>query len=204
VNKIYIEISKLTDDFREMAYGITTNENKINEAVQELMLYFLQMNPKTLENIYEKDGIIGIKKYGAVALRRALTSTRSNFYYKYEKYYSHIDGYRYSTDSTNDINNQTQPNSYYQSISNIPQSLEDEARWEKLEKIDKALDKLDSWYDRELFKLYYYEGNTLDSLASKTKISRNSLFTTIDKVREIIKKDLNEEREKTEKDTKKV
>ena len=205
MNKIYVEISKLTDFFREMAFGITTNENKINEAVQELMLYFLQMNPTTLKNIYEKDGIQGIKKYGAVALRRALTSPRSNFYYKYEKYYSHIDSYRYCTDSTNNTNNQTQPNSYYKSISNIPESLEDEARWEKLEKIDKALDKLDSWYDRELFKLYYYEGNTLDSLASKTKISRNSLFTTIDKVRDIIKKDLHgEESEKKENDTTKV
>ena len=66
------------------------------------------------------------------------------------------------------------------------------SQWKKLEEIDKQLDKLDSWYDRELFKLYYYEGNTLDSLAAKTKISRNSLFTTIDKVREILKKELNE------------
>ena len=57
--------------------------------------------------------------------------------------------------------------------------------------IDVELDKL-NWYDRELFKLYYYEGNTLDSLAAKTRISRNSLFTTIDKVREILKKELNE------------
>ena len=88
---IYIEISKLTDKFRTMAYGITTDENKINEAVQELMLYFLQMNPSTLSSIWEKDGIDGITRYGAVALRRALTSTRSNFYYKYEKYYTHID-----------------------------------------------------------------------------------------------------------------
>lgn len=63
---------------------------------------------------------------------------------------------------------------------------------DKLEKIDVVLDKLDSWYDRELFKLYYYEGNTLDSLAAKTKISRNSLFTTIDKVRTIIKEELDE------------
>ena len=39
------------------------------------------------------------------------------------------------------------------------------------------------WYDREIFKLYYYEKNTLDSLAEKTGISRNSLYTTIDKVR---------------------
>ena len=46
------------------------------------------------------------------------------------------------------------------------------------------------WYDRELFKLYY-SGETLDSLAAKTKISRNSLFTTIDKVRTILKKKLN-------------
>ena len=63
----------------------------------------------------------------------------------------------------------------------------------KLEIIDVELDKLDNWYDRELFKLYYYEGNTLDSLAKKTKISRNSLFTTIDKVRTILKNELNED-----------
>ena len=59
----------------------------------------------------------------------------------------------------------------------------------KLELIDKELDKI-YWYDREIFKLYY-SGNTLDSLAAKTRISRNSLFTTIDKVRTILKKELN-------------
>ena len=48
------------------------------------------------------------------------------------------------------------------------------------------------WYDRELFKLYYYEDNTLDSLADKTGIGRNSLFNTIDNVRNILKKKLNE------------
>ena len=93
MTEIYIEISKLTDKFRTMAYGLTTDENKINEAVQELMLYFLQANPETIRNIYEKDGILGITRYGAVALRRALTSKRSSFYYKYEKYYTHIDSF---------------------------------------------------------------------------------------------------------------
>jgi hypothetical protein len=62
----------------------------VNEAVQEIMLYFLQMNPDTLRDIYTKDGIMGVTKYGAVALRRALTSPRSNFYYKYKKYYDNI------------------------------------------------------------------------------------------------------------------
>lgn len=175
-----------------MAYGITTDENKIHEAVQELMLYFLQANPEVIKRIYEKDGIDGITRYGAVALRRALTSTRSNFYYKYEKYYTHIDSSSYNcstTFSNDDVAHNVANNKH---ISNIAEEEEEVAKqWTKLEKIDKVLDDI-HWYDRELFKLYYYEGNTLDSLAKKTKISRNSLFTTIDKVREILKKELNE------------
>ena len=190
MNKIYLEISKLTDKFRTMAYGITTDENKIHEAVQELMLYFLQANPEVIKRIYEKDGIDGITRYGAVALRRALTSTRSNFYYKYEKYYTHIDSSSYNCNTTfsnDDVAHNIANNKH---ISNIAEE-EVAKQWTKLEQIDKVLDDI-HWYDRELFKLYYYEGNTLDSLAAKTKISRNSLFTTIDKVREILKKELNE------------
>ena len=193
MTEIYIEISKLTDKFRRMAYGLTTDENKVNEAVQELMLYLLQANPDTIKKIYDNDGIEGITRYGAVALRRALRSKRSNFYYKYEKYYTHIDSF-HSNVTYSSINLDYDCNTnIYKNLSNIPNEEVDTYKTDKLELIDKQLDKLDSWYDRELFKLYYYEGNTLDSLAAKTKISRNSLFTTIDKVRTILKKELNED-----------
>ena len=191
MTEIYLEISKLSDKFRTMAYGITTDKNKIHEAVQELMLYFMQMNPKTLKSIWDKDGVDGITRYGAVALRRALTSTRSNFYYKYEKYYTHIDSSIYSSNATNTNEFFIPDGCAYKNISNIPNEKIDHTQLNKLEDIDLQLDKL-NWYDRELFKLYYYEGNTLDSLAAKTRISRNSLFTTIDKVREMLKKELNE------------
>ena len=190
MNKIYIEIAALTEKFRTMAYGLTTDENKINEAVQELMLYFLQMNPTTLKNIYDKDGIEGVTKYGAVALRRALTSKRSNFYYKYEKYYTRIDSFNYVHSGTLADSGMLDSYNYTKTICNLPEE-KIEHRYEKLEQIDKELDQM-NWYDRELFKLYYYESNTLDSLAQKTRISRNSLFTTIDKVREILKEKLNE------------
>ena len=100
MTEIYAEIAKLSDKFTTMAYGLTTDKNKIDNAVQELMLYFLQMNPTTLKAIYDKDGIEGVTKYGAVALRRALTSTRSNFFYKYEKYYTHIDSSSYNCSKT--------------------------------------------------------------------------------------------------------
>ena len=194
MTEIYKEIAKLSDKFRTMAYGLTTDKNKIDNAVQELMLYFLQqMNPETLKSIYYKDGIEGITKYGAVALRRSLTSPRSNFFYKYEKYYTHIDGGSYSANTTFSNDDVACNIANNKNISNIPNEKIDNYQWKKLEEIDQALEESDfSWYDKKVFELYYYEGNTLDSLAKKTSISRNSLFTTIDKVRTIIKKKLNE------------
>jgi DNA-directed RNA polymerase specialized sigma24 family protein len=81
----------------------------------------------------------------------------------------------------------------YKDISNIPEEpTVKNLEFEKLDKIDLVLNDL-YWYDRKVFELYYYEGNTLDTLAKKTGISRNSLFTTIDKVRTILKKELVDE-----------
>jgi len=190
---IYIEISKLTDKFRTMAYRFTNDENKINEAVQELMLYLLQANPQVIRKIYENDGVEGLTRYGAVALRRSLTSKRSNFYYKFGKYYTNID--EFTSTITYDVieTGEIIPNKHLYNLPNEEEDVNHNNTLEKLEKIDVQLDKLESWYDRELFKLYYYEGNTLDSLAAKTRISRNSIFTTIDKVRTILKKELNED-----------
>ena len=87
--------------------------------------------------------------------------------------------------------NATQEN-YYKSIYNIPEEIRINQQWEKLEKIDKELDKL-HWYDKQIFELYYYEDYTLDRLAKETKISRNSLFTTIHKVKDILKEELADE-----------
>ena len=148
------------------------------------MLYFLQMNPKTLKNIYEKDGKEGLLKYGGIVMKRSLKSTTSPFYYKYRKYFTNLVGINYKTSSTQ--------NNFHKSIYNLPEEKITYCQWEQLEKIDKVLDK-QTWYDKEIFSLYYYEGNTLDSLAEKTRISRNSLFTTIDKVRSIIKEELVDE-----------
>ena len=75
---------------------------------------------------------------------------------------------------------------------NLPNDITSSYQWTSLEKIDSVLDGF-TWHDRKIFELYYYEeGNTLDSLAKKTGISRNSLFTTIDKVRVQLKHKLSE------------
>ena len=184
MNKIYKIIADLRKKFYEMAFGICKDKNEIDNAVQELMLYFLQMNKQTLKDIYNKDGKQGLIKYGAVVLRRSLTSVRSPFYYKYNKYYTRINSI-YGSNST--IDNKS---IHKYKLENIPQEIEKQ-NYKKLELIDIELDKL-YWYDRELFKLYYYEDNTLDSLADKTGIGRNSLFNTIDNVRNILKEKLGE------------
>tara|TARA_R110002020_G_scaffold224254_1_gene433742 strand:- start:301 stop:849 length:549 start_codon:yes stop_codon:yes gene_type:complete len=181
MNKIYQAVAELRSQFKKMSFAFTTVENDIDNAVQELMLYFLQMNPKTLKDIYEKDGKEGLIRYGAVALRRSFTSKRSNFHYTYNKYYTNLCGI-YMTNTKKD--------NFHRSIYNLPEEVLEFNKYEQLEKIDKVLDNLDYWYDREIFKLYYYDGNTLDSLAKKTGISRNSLFTTIDKVRNKIKEEV--------------
>ena len=116
MTEIYAKISKLSSFFRKMCYGITQDEEAINDAVQELMIYFLQMNPETLKNIYDKDGLKGIKGYGAVVLRRSLTSVRSPFYYKYKKYYTNLVGV-YMTSSSQ--------NTFHKSIYNLPEEIED-------------------------------------------------------------------------------
>ena len=188
MNDIYLEISKLSDKFRTMAYGLISDENEVNEAVQELLLYLLQMNPTTLKTIYEKDGIDGVTRYGAVALRRALTSPRSNYYYKYKKYYTHIDSLTSAVTYNEMESGETIPSKH---LYNLPNEITGCYQWTSLEKIDSALDGF-TWYDKKVFELYYYEGNTLDSLAEKTGISRNSLFTTIDKVRVQLKYKLSE------------
>ena len=59
MNKIYLEISKLSDKFREMCYGLTKNKTDIHNAVQELFIYFLE-RPELVKKVYEKDGIEGI------------------------------------------------------------------------------------------------------------------------------------------------
>ena len=193
MNKIYLEISKLSDKFRTMCYGLTKNKEDINNAVQELFIYFLE-RPELVKKIYDKDGLDGITRYGAVVLRRALTSVRSPFYYQYKKYYTHIDSF--TSNVTYDVieTGEVIPTKHLYNIAEEPavKNLE----FEKLDKIDLVLNDL-YWYDRKILELYYYgengEGNTLDSLAKKTGISRNSLFTTIDKVRTILKKELTDE-----------
>ena len=173
MTEIYKIIGSLRDVFMGIASQYTNNKYESEDAVQLLMMYFLKMNPETLRKIYEKDGKKGLIKYGAVALRRSFTSPRSDYYYTYKKIYER----QGSFDKYERVLNEEDQNN----------------TWEYFEKIDMELDKL-YWYDKKIYELYYSpDGETLDTLAKKTGISRNSLFTTIDNIRKHLKKVLSNE-----------
>ena len=188
IDKIYKLIADNRSRFVAVAERYTDDKNVIDEVVQEQMLYFMQMNKQTLTDIYDKDGLEGLVKYGAVAIHRAITSSRSNYFYKYRKYYTKIDA-SFNTTYYND----TDKIQYKKDITQIPDVI-DESIYKKLaiEKIERELKKM-YWYDKKVFEVYYNEGHTLDSLAKKTGISRNSLFSTIKKVRTKLKEILDSE-----------
>jgi RNA polymerase sigma factor (sigma-70 family) len=188
MTEIYNKLADSRENFIKYAYKFTKDKNVIDEVIQELYLYLCQCNKETLKRIYKLDGLKGLIGYGCIVIKRSLTSKKSKYYYKINKYYEKItslEGSRNSTDRQR-IREflEQQPDEY----------PEEEKTYVKLELIDQALEEL-YWYDREIFKLYYYEVHTLDSLAAKTHISRNSLFNTIDKARQELKEIVKNETE---------
>ena len=181
--EIHKELATYYNNFYRYALKIKMDHNEASEVVQELYLYYQTMQQDTLQRIYDKDGIKGLVGYGCIVIKRSLISKKSQYYYKMNKYYERIS----SLDSS--FRNAEDRDRIKEYIEQQPESEEEQGtkQWVKLEFIDECLDKM-YWYDAKVFRLYYYEaGNTLDQLAAKTKISRNSLFTTIDKVRENLK-----------------
>ena len=173
MTEIYLEISKLSDKFRTMCYGITKNKEDIDDAVQELMMYFMQMNPETLKSIWEKDGEDGIIRYGAVVLKRALTSPRSPFYYKYKRY--------------NELMNNMEGYYIYNKDPLTKEKLKEfEIKEEKLKWIEKKLEGL-HWFDVSVFKIYFKEGFSLNSMSRATKINRSTLGKSIRFVKNYLK-----------------
>ena len=60
INEIYIVIADLRQVFNGIAGQYVKQQYKIDDAVQELILKFLSMNPDTLINIYQKDNLFNL------------------------------------------------------------------------------------------------------------------------------------------------
>lgn len=155
---------------RDVAHNIAGNSRDGDDALQELYVWLFEMDKEKLDKIYEGGGLLW---YCIRTLSLMLNSKNSRYYYKYNKYYEFIDG-NLSVNNITDMSYMTSTSTY-----------------KLLEEIDNIVDEL-YWYDKELFKLYYYQGNTLHGLAEQTGISRTSIFNTIKRVKNYIKQRIDE------------
>jgi len=97
-------------------------------------------------------------------------SKTSRFYYKYYKYYEyHVTGIIESISPDNSQSNK-----------------------EEKELIEKRLDWIENklknvfWFDAQVFRIYYREGHSLNTMAKATKINRNTLFKSINNVKKYL------------------
>jgi RNA polymerase sigma factor (sigma-70 family) len=71
----------------------------------------------------------------------------------------------------------------------IPDDEFDGLKEAKIEFIEKQIEHLD-WYDRQLVKLYFYEGLSYRKIADLTKIPKTSVYNGITSIKSKIKNKL--------------
>ena len=157
------------DKLKDMAFNIAGRKGKddlLSFVIEELY----KCDQERINEIIKKNQLTF---YIARVMLNQYHSKTSRYYYKYNKYYE------YHTTTT--IESITADNTEY----TIKDKQEVE---ERLEWID---DKLKDcyWFDSEVFKVYYLEEHSLNSMAKATKINRNTLFKAINNVKKYLIKE---------------
>tara|TARA_R100000655_G_C3000062_1_gene194266 strand:+ start:13804 stop:14349 length:546 start_codon:yes stop_codon:yes gene_type:complete len=171
---VYDALSEAYGKFKDVAFNICNDANKADDVVQMTMEAVLKMPKETLQDIFNKGGLLF---YIIRIITLNIKSKTSRYYYKYEKYYERIDGNTTAGKYSNDFIGG-------RSVTHI-----------RLDAIEELLNDL-YWYDKELFSTYMAGGYTLDTLAEETGISRTSIFHTIKRVKKYIKENVKEKARK--------
>tara|TARA_Y100001938_G_scaffold40770_1_gene56375 strand:+ start:3663 stop:4178 length:516 start_codon:yes stop_codon:yes gene_type:complete len=157
------------DKLKDMAYNIagkTGKDDLLSFVIEELY----KCDQDRINEIIENKELTF---YIARVMLNQYHSKTSRYYYKYNKYYE------YHTTST--IEGITADNTEY----TIKDKIEIEKRLEWIE--EKLKDCY--WFDSEVFKVYYLEEHSLNSMAKATKINRNTLFKAINNVKKYLIKE---------------
>ena len=161
----YLELNY--NKLKSMAYNVTSGKDTddlLSFVIEELY----KCDSKRINEIIKKKQMTF---YVVRVMLNQYQSKTSRYHYKYRKYYE------YHTTTT------------IESISpdNTEYTIKDkEEVEERLEWIEEKL-KDCFWYDAEVFKLYFREGHSLNTMAKATKISRATLYKSIINVKKYLK-----------------
>ncbi len=159
----------LSDNYnklKDLAYNIAgkNSEDLLHLVIEEL--YYC--DEKRINEIIKKKHFI---YYIIRVMVNQYNSNTSRYFYKYKKYY------KYHVNTT------------IESISpdNVQKTIEQKKLVEdKLDWIEKKL-KDCYWFDAQVFKIYYIENHSLNSMAKATGINRNTIYKSVTNVKKYLK-----------------
>ena len=157
------------DKLKDMAFNIAGSIGKddlLSFVIEELY----KCDQERIDEIIEKNQLTF---YIARVMLNQYHSKTSRYYYKYNKYYEY-----HTTTTIESI-----------SADNVDYTIkEKELVEERLDWIEEKLKDV-YWFDAQVFKVYYLEEHSLNSMAKATKINRNTLFKAISNVKKYLIKE---------------
>jgi hypothetical protein len=151
---------------KDMAYNITNgkgNDDLFSFVIEELY----KCDQERINEIITKKQMTF---YVVRVMINQFHSKTSRYFYKYKKYYQyHVTGIIESISPDNTIKHTEQK-----------QEVEERLQW-----IEEKLKDL-YWFDAEVFKIYYAENHSLNSMQKATKINRNTLHKAITNVKKYL------------------
>ena len=157
------------DKLKDMAFNIAGSNGKddlLSFVIEELY----KCDQDRIDEIIEKNQLTF---YIARVMLNQYHSKTSRYYYKYNKYYEY-----HTTTTIESI-----------SADNVDYTIkEKELVEERLDWIEEKLKDV-YWFDAQVFKVYYLEEHSLNSMAKATKINRNTLFKAISNVKKYLIKE---------------
>tara|TARA_R100000664_G_scaffold22983_1_gene32527 strand:+ start:317 stop:823 length:507 start_codon:yes stop_codon:yes gene_type:complete len=160
LNKYLVENYDKLKDMAHNIAGVKGKDDLLSFVIEELY----KCDQDRLNEIIEKKQLTF---YIARVMLNQYHSKTSRYYYKYQKYYE------YHTTTT--IESLSADTTTY----NIQNK---ELVEERLEWIEDKLKDL-YWFDAELFRIYYRDSHSLNSLSKATRISRATIYKAIKNVK---------------------
>ena len=155
------------DKLKDMAYNVTNGNSDKDDLFSFIIEELYNCDQNKINEIIKKNQFTF---YIARIMVNQYYSKTSRFYYKYKKYYE------LAVTEINDNITKTQTNE------NEKEKVKEILKW-----MEKKLQKC-HWFDVQIFKLYYQHNHSLNSLSRETKINRNTIYHTINKVKKFLKK----------------
>ena len=159
------------DDWVRIAFSITGNMDDAQDLVQDMYLRLDRLG-KTREQISYKDTV---NRYfiWTVLFNMFKVSRRTKVYKK-------LDTCEYLGNEEVTLEQYDFDESHFNSVETISNSIKDIVKYWKI-------------YDRQLFYLYYMQGQSLRQIANGAGIGLNSIHNSVKSYRKILKEELSED-----------